>query len=108
VVAAHDHEGDLPLAGDEEADLAVDLPGDLRDLAGQFVRDDPLRRDAPPVKLADAPDLGWPEAGQVAVDLLDGLSSIPFDRASNGMSAFSGSPSETQAAARPIPVRERA
>ena len=45
VVGAHDDVGDLPPAGDEKADLAVDLPGELRQRPGQFVGDDPLRRD---------------------------------------------------------------
>jgi hypothetical protein len=74
MVGAHDHEGDLPLAGDQNADLAVDLPGELRDLAGQVVRDDSLRRDAPPVELPDPFDFGRREAGQIAVNLFDGRS----------------------------------
>jgi len=75
VVRADDDIGDLPPAGDEEAELAVDLAGELRQVAGQFVGDDTLRRDAPPVDLPDPLDLGRSEAGQVAVNLLDGCSS---------------------------------
>ena len=76
VMQADDDIGDLAPAGDQEADLAVDLAGDLRDLPGQLVGDDPLRRDAPPAELPDAPYLRRPETGQVAVNLLDGRSSI--------------------------------
>jgi hypothetical protein len=74
VVRPRDDKGDLPLAGDQNADLAVDLTGELRDLAGQVVRDDSLRRDAPPVELSDPLDFGWREAGQIAVNLFDGRS----------------------------------
>jgi hypothetical protein len=75
VVRPRDDKGDLAPAGDQNADLAVDLPGELRELAGQVVGDDPLRRDAPPVELPDAPDFSRSEAGQIAVDLFDGRSS---------------------------------
>jgi hypothetical protein len=75
-VGAHDHIGDLAPAGDQDADLAVDLPGKLRELAGQVMGDDPFRRDAPPVDLPDPFDLILPEAGQVAVNLFDGRSLI--------------------------------
>jgi hypothetical protein len=71
-MGAHDNIGDLPPAGDEDADLAVDLPGELRQRPGQFVGDDPLRRDTPPVELPDPLDLRRPEAGQVAVYLFYG------------------------------------
>jgi hypothetical protein len=74
-VRSDDHIGHLTAAGDQDADLAVDLPGELRELAGQVVGDDPLRRDAPPVELPDPLDLRRREAGQVAVYLLDGRSS---------------------------------
>jgi len=74
VVRPDDDIGDLAPAGDQDADLAVDLPGELRELAGQVVGDDPLRRDAPPVKLSDPFDLIRPEAGQIAVNLFDGNS----------------------------------
>jgi hypothetical protein len=70
-MGSHDHIGDLAPAGDQDADLAVDLPGELRELAGQVVGDDPLRRDAPPVKLSDPFDLIRPESGQIAVNLFD-------------------------------------
>jgi hypothetical protein len=73
-VGSHDHIGDLAPAGDQNADLAVDLPGELRELAGQVVGDDPLRRDAPPVELSDPFDLIRPKAGQIAVNLFDGCS----------------------------------
>lgn len=78
MVRADDDVGDLAPAGDEEAELAVDLPGDLRDLPGQLMGDDTIRRDAPPAELPDASYLGRPEAGQVAVNLLDGCSFFVF------------------------------
>jgi hypothetical protein len=71
-VRSDDDVGHLAAAGDQNADLAVDLPGELRELAGQIVGDDPFGRDAPPVELADPFDFGRREAGQVAVYLLDG------------------------------------
>jgi hypothetical protein len=76
-VRPDDHIGDLAPAGDQDADLAVDLAGEFRELAGQFVGDDPVRRDAPPVELSDPFDLIRPEAGQVAVNLFDGCSLLP-------------------------------
>jgi hypothetical protein len=63
VVRPDDDIGDLTPAGDQNADLAVDLPGELRELAGQVVCDDPLRRDAPPVELTDSLDLRRSESG---------------------------------------------
>jgi len=71
-MGAHDDIGDLPPAGDEEADLAVDLTGKLGQRSGQFMGDDFLRRDAPSVELPDPPDFRRSEAGQVAVYLLYG------------------------------------
>jgi hypothetical protein len=81
VVGSHDHIGDFTPAGDQDADLAVDLPGELRELARQVMGDDPLRRDASPVELPDAPGLIRPEAGQIAVNLFDGRS-LAFPRIS--------------------------
>jgi len=76
VVRSDDDIGDFTAAGDQNTDLAVDLQGEFRELAGQVVGDDPLRRDAPPVELPDPLDLSRREAGQVAVYLLDGRSLI--------------------------------
>jgi hypothetical protein len=76
VVRPRDDKGDLAPAGNQNADLAVDLPGELRELAGQVVGDDPLRRDAPSVELSDPFGFGRRETGQVAVYLLDGRSLI--------------------------------
>jgi hypothetical protein len=73
-VRSDDHIGHLTAAGDQNADLAVDLPGELRELTGQVVCDDPLRRDATPVELPDPFDFSRRETGQVAVNLLDGRS----------------------------------
>ncbi len=78
VVRPDDDIGDLAPAGDQKADLAVDLPGEFRELAGQVVGDDPLRRDAPPVELPDPLDLRRSETGQVAVNLFDGRSFYPL------------------------------
>ena len=74
VMGAHDDIGDLSPAGDEDAELAVDLAGEFGQLPGQVMGDDPFRRDAPPVELPDTLDLGRAEAGQVAVNLFDGRS----------------------------------
>jgi hypothetical protein len=73
-MGAHDNIGDLPPAGDEQADLAVDLPGELRQRPGQFVGDDPLGRETPTVELPDPLDLGRSEAGEVAVYPIYGCS----------------------------------
>jgi hypothetical protein len=73
-VRTHDDIGHLPPAGDEDADLTVELAGELGKLAGQFVGDDPRRRDAPPVELADAFEFRRPEAGDVSVNLFYGRS----------------------------------
>jgi hypothetical protein len=73
-VRSDDDIGHLAAAGDQDTDLAVDLPGEFRKLAGQVVGDDLLRRDAPTVKLPDPLDFGRREAGQIAMYLLYGLS----------------------------------
>jgi hypothetical protein len=62
-VRSDDHRGDLAPAGDQEADLAIDLPGELGELPGQFMGDDPVRQDAPPVELSDPFDFGRRETG---------------------------------------------
>ena len=62
---------DFTPAGDQKADLTIDLAGEFRERPGQFVGDDPLRREAPPVELSDPFDLRRSEAGQVAVNLFD-------------------------------------
>ncbi len=74
VVRSDNNIGHLAAACDQNADLAVDLPGELRELAGQVVGDDPFRRDAPPLELPDPLDFGRRETGQVAVYLLYGRS----------------------------------
>ena len=76
VVRPHDDVGDFTPAGDQKADLTIDLAGEFRERPGQFVGDDPLRRDAPPVELSDPFDFRRSEAGQVAVNLFDGGSFI--------------------------------
>lgn len=74
VVRPDDDVSDLTPAGDQQPDLTVDLAGEFRERPGQLVGDDPLRRDAPPVQLADPLDLCRSETGQVAVNLFDGRS----------------------------------
>jgi hypothetical protein len=78
-VRPDDHVGNLAAARDQDADLAVDLAGELGELAGQLVGDDPVLWDAPAVELPDPFDLIRPEAGQVAVNLFDGCSSTCGD-----------------------------
>ena len=74
MVRPDDHVCDLAPAGDQNTDLAVDSPGQFRELTRQIVGDDPLRRDATPVKLSDLFDLSRSETGQVAVNLFDSRS----------------------------------
>jgi len=78
VVRPHDDVGDLPPACDKKTDLTIDLAGEFRERPGQFVGDDPLRGEAPPVELSDPFDLCRSEAGQVAVNLFDGGSFSSF------------------------------
>jgi hypothetical protein len=73
-MGTHDDISDLSPAGDEKAELAVEFAGEFGELAGQVMGDDPLRRNAAPVELPDALDLGRAEAGQVTVNLFDGRS----------------------------------
>jgi len=70
-VIPHDDAVDVALAADQDADLAVDLPGDLAKLPGQLEGEDPVNRDLAAVELLDAPDLAGLEAGCVAVNLVD-------------------------------------
>jgi hypothetical protein len=72
VVRPHNDAGDFTPTGDQQTDLTIDLTGEFRKRPGQFMGDDPLRRDAPPVELTDPFDLRRSEAGQVAVNLFDG------------------------------------
>jgi hypothetical protein len=72
-MGADDDGGHLAAAGEQQAELAVELPGEFRELAGQFVGDNPLRRDAPPVELTEALEGGGRQARQVAVDPFDGV-----------------------------------
>jgi hypothetical protein len=71
VVRPCDDVSDFTTAGDQKADLTIDLAGEFRERPGQFVGDDPFRREAPPVELSDPFDLRRSEAGQVAVNLFD-------------------------------------
>lgn len=77
-------EADLPPPVHEDGDLAVDLPGELRQEAGDVVGDDPLRREAPPRQEAEAPYLPGPEAGEISLDPFDGLPSSLFSGTSRG------------------------
>jgi len=72
VVRPYDDVRDFPPAGHKKTDLTVDLTGEFRQRPGQFMGEDLLRRDAPPVELPDPFDLRRSESGQVAVNLFDG------------------------------------
>jgi hypothetical protein len=59
---------DVALATDESAYLSVCLPGNLRELPGKLVGEDPVKGDFATVKLLDSPDLAGFQAGYVAVN----------------------------------------
>jgi len=70
-VIADDDIVDVAPAADEDADLAVGLPGDLAELPGQLEGEHPVDRDLAAVEMLDAPDLAGLEAGRVAIDFVD-------------------------------------
>ena len=69
---AHDHIGDLAPAIDQESKLSVQGARQFGELPGQFLGDDRVRRDAPPVELSESLLLIRPESGQMAMDFVDG------------------------------------
>jgi hypothetical protein len=74
-VIPHDDEVDIALATDEDADLAVGLSGNLAEVPGQLMGENPVNRDFAAVELLDAPDLAGLEAGDIAIKLIDALAS---------------------------------
>ncbi len=70
--------GHLSPAADEDADLPVDFAGEFRELPGQFMGQDAVRRYPAAVELFDSPDLFRAEARYVAVDLAYSFSSFPL------------------------------
>ena len=66
-----DHIGNFPPAANEDTDLPVDLPREFRQLPGQLMGEDVLRRDFPTVELSDPLDLFRLETGQVAMNFID-------------------------------------
>jgi hypothetical protein len=75
-VVAYDDIGNLALSRDEKADLPVYFTGQFRQLPGQLVGNDVLRRHTSPVKLPDPSLLIRSQTGQIAVYLFDGFSSL--------------------------------
>jgi hypothetical protein len=65
--------GDRAAPVDEDADLTTDLTGQLRQLAGELVAHQPLRREATPHETLELADLGGFEAVGVA-EYLDDVS----------------------------------
>jgi hypothetical protein len=58
--------GDRTASVDEHADLTADLPGELRQLAGELVRDEPVCRQAPGSESFELLDMAGPQAVRVA------------------------------------------
>ena len=69
---ADDDEHDLAVPADQDPQLAVDLPGDFRQLAGELLGHNEIRGQATPVEQADPAALLRPKAVQIAVNPLDG------------------------------------
>jgi hypothetical protein len=59
-------------AADQNADLPVDLAGELRQVAGDFLRENPNGRNFSAVKLFDALELTGLQTGKIAVNAFDG------------------------------------
>jgi hypothetical protein len=74
-VIPHDDEVDFALAADEDADLAVGLPGNLAEVPGQFMGENPVNGDFAAIELLDAPDLAGLQTGDVAINLIDATAS---------------------------------
>jgi hypothetical protein len=62
---------DFTLTAYEDGKLAVDFPREFTQDSRQFVGQNPVGWDFPPVELFDSPYLSGPEAGKVAVYFLD-------------------------------------
>jgi len=72
LVIADDDEDNFPSPADQQAELAVDVPGCFGELAGQIVGQNEVGSDAAPVELFDPLYLLRPQSVQVAVDFLNG------------------------------------
>jgi hypothetical protein len=74
-VIPHDDEVNVALAADEDADLTVGLPGNLAEVPGQLMGENPVNGDFAAVELLDAPDLAGLETGDVAIKFIDASTS---------------------------------
>ncbi len=61
----------LPI--DQDADLTVNFPGQLRQIAGKFMGNDLVRRRSPSIDLLDTPNLLRPESTQVTGDFVNNV-----------------------------------
>jgi hypothetical protein len=71
----HDDEVDVALAADEDADLPVCLSGDLAEVPGKLEGENPVNRDFAAVQLLNASDLACLQAGDVAINTIDAMTS---------------------------------
>jgi len=71
----HDDEVDVALAADEDADLPVCLAGNLTEVPGKLLGENPVNRDFAAVQLLDASDLAGLQAGDVTVESIDASTS---------------------------------
>jgi hypothetical protein len=74
-VIPHDDEVDIALAADEDADLPVGLAGNLTEVPGQLMGENPVNRNFAAVELLDPPDLASLQAGEITVDSIDAFAS---------------------------------
>jgi len=70
-VRAGDDAGDVALPVDQDPDLAVDFPGKICELPGQFMSDKPVRGKAASIKLLQPLDLFRLQAGDIAINPVD-------------------------------------
>ena len=68
---AYDDIGDFAPTGDQQTYLPLQVPGEFRQGAGQFLRDDLFRWDAPPVELLQTFRFPRAESGQIAMNSVD-------------------------------------
>jgi hypothetical protein len=72
LVIAHDYKSHLSFSGDEHSNLSMDITGDGRNLAGQFMRNNLMAGYSAAVKILKSFTLAGFEAARFAVYLLDG------------------------------------
>src|SRR5439155_19327353 len=65
---ADDHKFDIALAVNQSPGLPADLMRGLAELAGEFPRDDLIRRTTPLIQLLNAPQLVWFQTLDIAVE----------------------------------------